>query len=754
MKARVLVALVFAAAAIGCSSKPDNPGGDGGSGGSGGGGGGGSSNSDGAAGGPADMSPWMYPGPSTTCVVPPRPATQTAVALSPALGGKTFSQPVAITQAPGDDKRFFVTQLSGQIRVVSADGTFAPNLIDLTAYPNEVKGGAGTGGQEYGLLGLTFSPNWQTNHTAYISYNKPSGAPSGVDSLIARYRSSDNGATLDFATRQPLIQFPQPYPNHKGGNILFGPDGYLYIGFGDGGSAGDPQNRAQDVTNMFGKMLRIDVENQTKYRIPPDNPFANDPGNASREIFAWGLRNPWRWSFDRATGELWVGDVGQDVWEEIDKVKLGGNYGWHVREAAHCYPPSTTTCQTAGLIEPIVEYSHTSRGGPGNCVIGGYVYRGSAIPSLVGQYVFADETSGDIWRIVYDAAGKAQMEVLLETGKNISSFGEGADGELYLTSFTDGKVFKLTPAKPEPPGSFPQVLSATGCVDANAPANVVPGLIPYDVNVPLWSDGAAKQRWLSLPPGGKIHVNADGDWDLPVGTVLVKEFAIGGKRVETRLLMRHTDGDWAGYSYEWNDAGTDATLLAASKSKTVNGQTWYYPSRAECLMCHTQAAGRSLGLETAQLNRDYTYPDGSQHNQVALLAQLGLFDGSLPPPPAMLDALPPPSSSAPAEARARAYLHANCSFCHRVGGTGRGVADFRWPLSFKATNVCNAAPQEGDLGVMGARLLVPGAPTKSIISLRMHALDVNRMPPLATHKVDDQGATLIDSWISSVTACP
>jgi uncharacterized repeat protein (TIGR03806 family) len=736
--ARISVALLFAHSGIGCSSNPGD--GDGGGGSSGGGGGG----------GPPDMAPWIYPGPSTTCIAPSRPTTQTAVALAPALGGKTFNQPVALTQAPGDGARFFITQLSGQIRVASADGTLATNFIDLTAYPNELKAGSGTNGQENGLLGLTFSPNWQTNHTAYLSYNKPSGAPSGFDSVIQRIRSSDNGATLDFGTKQLLIQFPQPYSNHNGGNILFGPDGFLYIGFGDGGSGGDPQNRAQDVTNFFGKMLRIDVENQTKYAIPPDNPFANDPGNAAREIFAWGLRNPWRWSFDRASGELWVGDVGQDVWEEVDKVKRGGNYGWHIREAANCYPPSTTTCQTAGLIDPIVQYKH---GGTGYCVIGGYVYHGSAIPSLVGQYVFADEVSGNIWRIVYDATGAAKMELLVASGKNISSFGEAADGELYVTSFTDGKVFKLVPSKPEPPVNFPQTLSATGCVDANAPTNAASGLIPYDVNVALWSDGAEKERWLSLPANGKIHINSDGDWDLPVGTILMKQFSIGGKRVETRLLIHHADGDWAGYSYEWNDAGSDATLLASSKTKAVGGQTWYFPAREDCLVCHTQAAGRTLGLETAQLNRDFVYPDGSKMNQMALLARLGLFDAA-PPPPAMLDALPPLSSSASAEAHARAYLHANCSFCHRTGGTGRGVADFRWSLSFKATNVCNAAPQEGDLGVAGATLLSPGAPGKSIISLRMHALDVNRMPPLATRKVDDEGAKVVDSWISSVTSCP
>jgi uncharacterized repeat protein (TIGR03806 family) len=300
---------------------------------------------------------------------------------------------------------------------------------------------------------------------------------------------------------------------------------------------------------------------------------------------------------------------------------------------------------------------------------------------------------------------------------------------------------------------FPQSLSATGCVDPKDPTQPAPGLIPYDVGSPLWSDGAAKDRWLAIPDGKQIHVNADGDWDLPIGSVLMKRFTVGGTRAETRLLVRHSDGDWAGYSYEWNDAGTDATLLPAGKTKAVGGATWTYPSRPECLSCHTAAAGRSLGLETGQLNGDAIYPGNLIANQLATLDHIGLFDAPLGDP-STLARLPAPSGMDPLEARARSYLHANCSICHRPTGPGKGPADFRYSTPFKMVGVCGAMPTEGDLGIAGAQLLQPGQPTKSIMSARIHALDVNRMPPLGTHVVDATGAKLIDDWITSVTVCP
>ena len=268
--------------------------------------------------------------------------------------------------------------------------------------------------------------------------------------------------------------------------------------------------------------------------------------------------------------------------------------------------------------------------------------------------------------------------------------------------------------------------------------------------MPLWSDGADKERCLALPPGGKISVREDGDWDLPIGTVLVKHFRLQGKLVETRLFMHHDDGDWGGYSYEWNEAQTEATLLPGAKIKTVGTQQWLFPSRSQCMQCHTSAAGRSLGLETPQLNGAMFYPQtGRTANQIATLAHLGLFDTALPPPSA-LPAFPALDDAATAvDARARAYLHANCSICHRPEGPGQGPQDFRYFIPGAQMNVYNVDPTQGDFGIQGAKLYAPGDPGHSMIALRMHTLQPGRMPPLASSVVDVTATQVVDQWIRS-----
>jgi uncharacterized repeat protein (TIGR03806 family) len=469
-------------------------------------------------------------------------------------------------------------------------------------------------------------------------------------------------------------------------------------------------------------------------------------GGGRPELYAWGVRNPWRWSFDRATGELWAGDVGQNAIEEVDRIVLGGNYGWRIKEADQCFNPKP--CDGAGLIDPIVQYTHAE----GISITGGYVYRGSAIPSLVGHFLYGDYGSGRIWAVSSDPiTGAARPQLLVDTAFSISSFGELIDGEVLFTDY-GGRLYKLVPSGAQPPSPFPQKLSETGCVDPADPLKPASGLIPYDVNSPLWSDGAVKERYLALPDGKQVRVGEDGDWELPIGTVLVKNFSIGLRRVETRLFMRHPDGSWGGYSYEWDDAQQDATLLPANKSRQVGAQTWYYPSRAECQQCHTRVAGFSLGLETGQLNRDELYPSTQRlSNQLATFEHIGLFEAPLADTQA---SYPAPTGSESLELRARAYLHANCSFCHRPNGTGRGSADFRFSTPLAQAGLCNAAPQEGNLGVANARLLAPGEPARSLLSVRMHSLDAYRMPPLASRVEDTAGVGVVDAWISSLTACP
>ena len=314
----------------------------------------------------------------------------------------------------------------------------------------------------------------------------------------------------------------------------------------------------------------------------------------------------------------------------------------------------------------------------------------------------------------------------------------------------------------------PMLLSQTGCVDATDPKKAAASLIPYDVSSPLWSDGAAKERYVFLPAGSKIHVKDctaepdtcapidsggtgedEGHWDLPVGAVLMKVFALGGKRVETRLLMHRAETTWQGYSFEWNDDETDATLLPDLKDKPIGTQTWHYPSRSQCLECHTKGGGRSLGLTTAQLNRDYAYADGSA-NQLDKFEALGLFDAT----PARIAALPDPKGSADVELRARSYLHANCAICHRPGGPVSDV-DLRFTTTFQGTTLCNQAVNmgTGDPTIPQVRL-VPGSPADSALSYRMHTTGSYRMPKIGSTVVDPDGTALIDDCITSITACP
>ena len=339
-----------------------------------------------------------------------------------------------------------------------------------------------------------------------------------------------------------------------------------------------------------------------------------------------GLRNAWRWSFDSATGDLWLGDVGQSAYEEVDIIELGGNYGWRCREGAHDH--ITTGNCPGGFTDPVIEYGRTV----GQSITGGFVYRGSAIPELVGRYVFADYITGRIFASVADGQGGYTYEELLDTPYFISSFAEDENGELLFLEydFANGRIHRIVQGSGSSTDTIPTLLSDTGCVDAVDPTQPSAGLIPYDINVPFWSDGAEKERFYAIPDGTTIDVDADGDWLFPIGTVLVKNFRLNDELFETRLFMRHTDGQWGGYTYEWNQQGTDATRVIGGKTKDVQGQPWVYPSEAGCMNCHTQAANFSLGIEHLQLNRDFEYPSTQiTANQLSTTETIGMLTAPL-----------------------------------------------------------------------------------------------------------------------------
>ncbi|MFL5309558.1 MAG: PQQ-dependent sugar dehydrogenase [Myxococcales bacterium] len=362
---------------------------------------------------------------SRESVLPAPPAAPPGpVALQDAFGGLRFQAPLQVLQVPGET-RFVVVEKRGAVQAVS--GAASTAFLDIHSRVNSTPG-------EAGLLGLAFHPRWTQNHQAFVNYTAFSSAsPVNLRTTISRFTSIDGGATLDPASEQVLLTVEQPFENHNGGSVVFGPDGLLYLGLGDGGSAGDPLGNAQDPSRILGKLLRIDVDSGTPYSIPPSNPFASGGGRG--EVYAYGLRNPWRFSFDRATGALWLADVGQDSWEEVDLIVPGANYGWNHREGRHCYPPGMSSCQ-GPFVDPVVEYSHLE----GASITGGYVYRGAALPSLRGHYVYGDFGSGHIWAV---RAGGPYTPTRIAQGSAISSFGEDESGELYVADLGSGQVSKL-----------------------------------------------------------------------------------------------------------------------------------------------------------------------------------------------------------------------------------------------------------------------------------------------------------------------
>jgi glucose/arabinose dehydrogenase len=377
-------------------------------------------------------------GNKTGVIISPSPSeVAPTISTQTVFGNLSFNQPVGLLQAPGDSTRWFVVEKSGLVHVFANDQSVmsTSTFLDLRGVINA----SGEGG----LLGMAFDPGFPLVPEVYVSFTR-SGSP--LVSYISRFTSTDNGITLNPLTEEVILTVNQPDTNHNGGDLAFGPDGYLYVGFGDGGGGGDPSGNGQNTNTLMGAIVRLDVVGGSPYGIPAGNEFESNPvcdgGTGDLpcpEIYAWGLRNPWRFSFDIVTAKLWAGDVGQGNWEEIDVIEPGGNYGWNVREGAHCFSPASGCADS--FVEPISEYDHSL----GRSVTGGFVYRGTALPDLVGWYVFGDFGSGRLFGIPEDSAAVTAPEVFEETGLQIVSFGQGADGELYVLHF-GGTIHQIVDA--------------------------------------------------------------------------------------------------------------------------------------------------------------------------------------------------------------------------------------------------------------------------------------------------------------------
>jgi uncharacterized repeat protein (TIGR03806 family) len=688
-----------------------------------------------------------------------------------------FFEPLDITGVPGTN-RLAVAEHKGKVFSFVNDPSTdrADLLLDL----------------KKSVFGIAFHPQFAMNGYLYVNYVPDTKKRDPKGCKVARFTvTRDERPRCDPASEKIIFEWPSG--GHSGGSLQFGPDGYLYIGTGDGSTLGDELQNGQSIASLQGKVLRIDVDSQGKpeganpranYRIPKDNPFVNTPG-ARPEIWAYGIRQPWKMSFDRSTGHLWVGEVGQDLWESVLRIERGGNYGWSINEGTHPFRPDRTKGPTPILL-PVVEHPHSEF----CCLIGGFVYRGAALKELAGAYIYGDFDTGAIWGLRYDGQRVTWQRELAGTTVRIVGFAEDRAGELYHLDYVGGTIHRLEPAPPAPVAAqeFPRKLSETGLFASTKDHVPAPGVIPYSVNAPLWSDHAFKERFLALPGNSQIEFDAidypqpapgaPRGWRFPDGTVIAKTFSLemekgnpaSRRRLETRLLHFHqlagtqkvTDQLWRGYTYIWNEEQTDAVLLEGRgldhtftirDSMAPGGQrqqTWHFPSRSECVLCHTRPAKYVLGVNTLQMNKDHDY-GGVIANQLSTLEHLGIFTKPLPESPARLPKLHNYAEEAlPIDQRARSYLHANCAHCHMKWGGGNADFQLLATLDLKDTGTIDALPTHGTFDIANARLLAPGAPERSLIFQRMTKLGLGRMPHVGSLVVDDKGVQLIRDWIKGL----
>ena len=656
-----------------------------------------------------------------------------------------FRRPLHVTAHGDGSDRLVVVEQAGKVHVFENRGDVRGTDVAL-----DLSGVVYRRHNEEGLLGLAFHPDFASNRRVFLHYS----ASRPRRNVLSRFQMDRAGRRIDPRSEQVLLQVRQPYGNHNGGHIAFGPDGYLYVTLGDGGAANDPHGNGQDLGTLLGTILRIDVDRPKGYSIPADNPFVGRAG-ARGEIWAWGLRNVWRFSFDRVTGALWAGDVGQNRWEEIDVITRGGNYGWNLREGKH---PFRRGRAPGELIEPVIDYSR----GEGVSVTGGHVYRGRKLPGLVGAYLYADFQSGAIWALRWD--GKEVIENrLLGHGPNVSGFGEDRHGEVYFCGF-DGRIYRFVRRAPAVAGQLPRRLSETGIFTDMRDMTPHPRLIPYSINVPLWSDEASKQRYLILPEGKQIGVRKDGSYAFPVGSVLVKTFSFDPKRgdarsrgrLETRLLI-HSQQGWSGYTYAWDQEQEEAWIVESRSELPLvlrgpggrrQDRRWMFPSPSDCMQCHTSAAGFVLGFRSEQLDLVQRVPDAVPENQLVRLVRRQVFADVPDPRPSAWPAWDEEHESSALQVRA--YLDANCAMCHQPEGPGNSRIDLRFTTPLEASGMLNVSPGQGDLGVRGAKLLVPGSPRRSLLLIRMQRFDERGMPPLSHQLPDDLAIERISRWIQGL----
>lgn len=653
-----------------------------------------------------------------------------------------FNAITTLTNAPNSG-RLFVVQLSGEI--VSFEDTPTSRDVDVFLDVRQVDP------QVTHVYGMTFHPDFPRQPYVYLCYVRRGNEPDG--SVISRFRVTETAPPrADPTSEHQILRWLAG--GHNGCALKFGPDNLLYISTGDGTGPNPPDTRlaGQDVSNLLSAILRIDVDHPSdgrNYAIPKDNPFVDLPG-ARPEIFAFGFRNPWKMSFDRATGDLWVGDVGWDMWELVYRVERGGNYGWSIKEGSNPILPN----QEPGpgpILPPIVQHHHSEA----RSITGGFVYHGKRLPDLRGAYVYGDYNTGKIWSLRYDGKRVTEQRELAETRHQIVGWAEMQSGELYYADHQrSNRIYRLEPSDvPDDSRQFPRRLSHTGLFDSVEQLSPARGVIRYEVNAELWEDGARAIRHLALPGSSRINNQKENAWVFPANSVVARTIlkTVAGieRRIETQILHRD-DNEWRPYSYVWNSDQNDATLAPAAGQQLVleDGTNYRIHSRVECQLCHTKPMGVLLGVNAPQLRASALRTGG----QLQRWRQLGLFEDRVPSGSATTRPLVDPYElTAELNERARSYLHVNCVSCHRPGGGGPSPIHLDYQRTLAETKLLDAAPVQGDLGIPTARIIKPGHPHDSVLFYRMAKVGAGHMPHLGAQLPDEAGLQLMHDWIRWLT---
>jgi len=686
-----------------------------------------------------------------------------------------FKEPLLMARSPGSD-RFFVGEFAGVLySFANTPDARAEPFFDLRKELKTIHLLPGAKKVE-ALYGLAFHPDFEKNRQCFICYVLKGAKRLKDGSRVSRFTvTRTEPPRIDPASEEIVLTFLQG--GHNGGDLHFGPDRMLYISTGDAASPNppDPLNTGQDISDLLSSVLRIDVDRKDKglnYAIPKDNPFVGMK-DARPEVWAYGFRNPWRMSFDRKTGELFVGDVGWELWESVHRVEKGGNYGWSAMEGPQPIKPNKVG--PTPIRPALIELPHTIA-----CsVTGGLVYRGKKFPELYGAYVFGDWETRRLWAARFEGDRTKEMPEIARPSVRIVAFGEDGDGEFYFLDHEGGTVHTIARNGGVAKNTeFPTKLSETGLFVSVKNHTPAPGVVRFAVNSRQWQDGARAEHWAAFPglSSATLHTTAkpipgmvywhNFRMHFPKDTVLLRTLSLGTRRLETQLL--HYDGvDWRPYTFAWRDDQADADLVPAdgAEKEVVRGrgpetapELWQFQSRSQCMLCHNNQSEYALAFLPEQLNR--TGRDG--RNQLVSLSEAGYIrragDDVKPLPP--FDAASaarerkladPTDPGQPLEARARAYLHANCGHCHFEHGGGSVPLRLQFSVPAGEMMAIGVRPTRGDFGLAGACIIKPGDPWASTLYYRMAKFGRDRMPHIGAELPDEAGLKLIEDWITGMT---